>query len=141
MKLFEPTKLGPISLKNHVVMSPMTRSRASQSHLPIDLMVTYYRQRAGAGLIITEGTAPSPNGVGYPRIPGIYSAEQTEAWKNITQGVQQEGSRIICQLMHTGRISHPLNLPAGGRVLAPSPIAAATTKMFTDQEGDRKSVV
>lgn len=136
--LFEPYKLGDISLQNKVVMAPMTRSRADQSHVPTQIMTKYYEQRAGAGLIITEGTAPSPNGAGYPRIPGIYSDEQVEAWKPVTKAVHEKGGKIFMQLMHTGRVSHPLNLPEGAEVLAPSAIAPATTEMYTDQEGSQK---
>ncbi len=95
-------------------------------------MATYYAQRASAGLIITEGVSPSLNGLGYPRIPGIFSAEQTAGWKQITQAVHDKGGKIFMQLMHTGRIGHYDNLPDGGRVLAPSAIQAKG-KMWTDQ--------
>ncbi len=131
--LFQPYRLGPIELSNHIVMAPMTRSRAPES-IPNDLMVEYYSQRSSAGLIITEGTAPSPNGLGYPRIPGLYNESQTAGWKKVTQAVHTRGSRIFLQLMHTGRISHPLNMPKGATILAPSPIAAAGS-MYTDAQG------
>ena len=131
--LFSSARLGSMGLQNHLVMSPMTRSRALDN-VPNDLMATYYRQRATAGLIITEGTSPSPNGLGYPRIPGIFSAEQVAGWKLVTDAVHAEGARIFCQLMHTGRVTHPLNLPRDARVLAPSAVAASE-EMFTDQEG------
>lgn len=137
MKLFEEYTLGNISLKNRMVMAPMTRSRATQDHIPTSIMATYYAQRASAGLIITEGTAPSPNGVGYPRIPGIYNAGQTAAWKSVTEAVHQHGGKIFLQLMHTGRVSHPLNMPKGAKVLAPSAIALQHTKMYTDQKGEQ----
>ena len=114
-------------------MAPMTRSRA-QDGLPTQIMAEYYRQRAGAGLIITEGTAPSPNGQGYARIPGIYNDEQAKGWKKVTEAVHAQGSKIAVQLMHSGRISHPLNLPQGAEVVAPSAIAAGGT-IWTDQEG------
>ncbi|MEP1033808.1 alkene reductase [Ekhidna sp.] len=135
--LFEAYKLGSVTLANKAVMAPMTRSRADAQHVPTPIMVEYYRQRAGAGLIITEGTAPSPNGAGYPRIPGIYNKEQVDAWKPVAKAVHDENGRIFMQLMHTGRVSHPLNMPEGTDVLAPSAIAAATTKMYTDQEGPK----
>jgi len=129
-KLFEPTKLGEIKLKNHVVMSPMTRSRALGNE-PNELMAEYYGQRAGAGLIITEGTAPSPNGLGYSRIPGCFSKHQVEGWKKITYEVHKEEGKIFLQLMHTGRISHSLNLPEGAQIVAPSAVKAKG-QMWTD---------
>ncbi len=132
-RLFSEYRLGDVTLHNRIIMSPMTRSRAIDN-LPNDLMVNYYRQRASAGLIITEGTSPSPNGLGYPRIPGIFSEAQLEAWKPVTAAVHEQGGSIFMQLMHTGRVSHPLNLPAGARVLAPSAVAAAE-QMYTDAEG------
>ena len=111
----------------------MTRSRAT-GNVPNELMVEYYRQRASAGLIITEGTSPSPNGLGYPRIPGIFSAAQVAGWKPVTARCTPSGAKIFMQLMHTGRIGHPINLPAGAKVLAPSAVAAAG-EMYTDAEG------
>jgi N-ethylmaleimide reductase len=131
--LFSKTTLGPLPLQNHLVMCPLTRSRAT-GNVPNDLMVEYYAQRASAGLIITEGTSPSPNGLGYPRIPGIFSDAQVAGWKKVTSTVHARGAKFFVQLMHTGRIGHPLNLPAGARVLAPSAVAAAG-QMFTDAEG------
>jgi N-ethylmaleimide reductase len=131
--LFAPAKLGPLSLQNRLVMCPLTRSRAT-GNIPNDLMAQYYAQRASVGLIITEGTSPSPNGIGYARIPGAFSAEQIAGWKRITDAVQAKGAKMFMQLMHCGRIAHPLNLPAGARVLAPSAMAAAG-EMFTDAEG------
>ncbi len=111
-------------------MAPMTRCRAT-GNIPNDLMKTYYEQRASAGLIITEGTAPSPNGLGYARIPGIFSTQQVEGWKKITSAVHQHGGKIVIQLMHTGRISHILNMPEGARIIAPSAVKAAG-QMYTD---------
>lgn len=111
-------------------MSPMTRCRAI-GNIPNELMAEYYRQRSGAGLIITEGTAPSPNGLGYARIPGIYSDEQVHGWHKVTSAVHEAGGKIVVQLMHTGRISHPLNMPEGARVLAPSAVKPAG-QMWTD---------
>ena len=132
-KLFSETKLGELTLQNHLVMSPMTRCRAI-NNIPNDLMLTYYAQRSSVGLIITEGTSPSTSGLGYPRIPGIFSKDQVAGWTPVTEAVHQQGAKIFCQLMHTGRISHPLNLPGGSRVLAPSALGCSE-QMYTDQEG------
>src|ERR1700744_1217444 len=129
-KLYSPAKIGAIELKNRMVMSPMTRCRAI-GNTPNDLMAEYYGQRAGAGLIITEGTSPSPNGLGYARIPGIFSKAQVEGWKKVTSAVHAKGGKIFVQIMHTGRISHPLNLPEGAEVLAPSAVKPAG-QMWTD---------
>jgi N-ethylmaleimide reductase len=114
-------------------MAPMTRSRAI-NNVANDLIAEYYKQRASAGLIITEGTAPSPNGLGYARIPGIFSVEQINGWKKVTTAVHDQGGKIFVQLMHTGRIGHNNNLPFGASLLAPSAIAASG-EMWTDQEG------
>jgi N-ethylmaleimide reductase len=133
--LFTPAQLGPVDLKNRVVMSPMTRSRAI-GNVPNELMATYYRQRSGAGLIITEGTSPSPNGLGYARIPGLFNEAQVAGWKTVTNAIHDAGGKVFVQLMHTGRVSHPLNLPKGARVLAPSAIAASG-EMWTDQSGQQ----
>ena len=130
MKLFEPQILGELSLKNKIVMAPLTRSRAIDN-VPNQLMAKYYQQRASAGLIITEGTSPSPNGIGYPRIPGAYSDEQIEGWKKIADAVHSEGGKIFVQLMHTGRITAKANMPEGSITLAPSQIQAAG-EMFTE---------
>jgi N-ethylmaleimide reductase len=131
--LFSPFKSASLTLQNHIVMAPMTRSRAI-NNVPNALMATYYAQRASAGLIITEGTSPSPNGIGYARIPGMYSAAQINGWRAVTSAVHARGGKIFIQLMHCGRIAHALNLPAGGRILAPSAIAAAG-EMYTDRKG------
>lgn len=131
-KLFEPIELNNNKLKNRIAMAPMTRSRAI-NNLPNELIAIYYSQRALAGLIITEGVSPSPNGLGYARIPGIYSNEQVEAWKQVTAAVHHNGGRIFAQLMHTGRISHIANMPTGAAVLAPSAVRAAGD-MWTDSE-------
>jgi N-ethylmaleimide reductase len=115
-------------------MSPMTRSRAI-NNVPNELMAQYYGQRASVGLIITEGTSPSADGLGYARIPGLYSQEQVAGWRLVTDAVHAKGGRIVPQLMHCGRIAHPLNIPKGGsRVLAPSAVAAKG-EMWTDSEG------
>lgn len=132
-RIFENYQLGNISLANRIVMAPMTRSRALQN-IPNDLMATYYAQRASAGLIITEGTSPSPNGLGYARIPGIYSQEQIEGWKKVTDAVHAKGGKIFIQFMHTGRVSHEINLPKGAKVVGSSEIAAAGD-MWTDTNG------
>ncbi|MHB9141986.1 MAG: alkene reductase [Paludibacter sp.] len=129
-KLFTAAKLGKLALSNHMVMAPMTRCRAI-GNIPNDLMAEYYGQRATAGLIITEGTAPSPNGLGYARIPGCFSKEQVEGWKKVTSTVHKKGGHIFLQLMHTGRISHSLNLPVGAQIIAPSAVKAAG-QMWTD---------
>lgn len=131
--LFSPFTLGPLALPNRIVMSPMTRNR-SIGNVPGPIVATYYAQRASAGLIVTEGTSPSPNGLGYARIPGIFSHAQVEGWKVVTAAVHASRGRIFLQMMHTGRIGHPANLPAGAEVLGPSAVAAAG-KMFTDSQG------
>ena len=131
--LYSPATLGPLKLQNHLVMAPMTRNRAT-GNVPNDLIVEYYQQRSSAGLIVTEGTSPSPNGLGYPRIPGIFSPEQVDGWRKVATAVHDGGAKIFIQLMHTGRSGHPLNLPKGARVLGPSAIAAAG-EIYTDAEG------
>jgi N-ethylmaleimide reductase len=133
MRLFSRYELGKLQLENRVVMAPMTRSRAIGG-APNELMVEYYRQRATAGLIVTEGVAPSKNGLGYARIPGLFTPEQVAGWKNVTSAVHAGGGHIFAQLMHVGRIAHPLNLPEGARVLAPSAVRAGG-QMYTDQKG------
>jgi len=130
---FTTHELGLLTLTNRIVMAPMTRSRAL-NNIANELMANYYGQRATAGLIITEGVSPSPNGLGYARIPGIYSAEQTNAWRQVTEAVHKKGGKIFLQIMHTGRIGHHNNLPQGGKVLAPSAIQPKG-QMWTDQEG------
>jgi len=129
-QLFTSYKLGTLELPNRIVMAPMTRCRAI-GNIPNDLMAKYYSQRASAGLIITEGTSPSPNGLGYARIPGIFSEDQVAGWKIVTSEVHKYGGRIFVQLMHTGRISHILNMPEGSEIVAPSAIKAVG-KMWTD---------
>lgn len=138
-ELFTPKKMGSIALKNRIVMAPMTRCRAI-GNIPNDLMAEYYSQRASAGLIITEGTAPSPNGLGYARIPGIFDTLQVEGWKKITKAVHKKEGKIIVQLMHSGRISHPLNMPKDAHILAPSQVKAAG-QMWTDSQGLQDFVV
>lgn len=134
--LFETCKLNEsLSCGNRIVMAPMTRSRAT-GNLPNDLMVEYYRQRAGAGLIITEGTSPSPNGLGYARIPGIFLPEQTVAWKRVTDAVHAKGGKMFVQLMHVGRVGSVLNLPPGAELVAPSAIAM-NGNIWTDSQGEQ----
>ncbi|MDT8341001.1 MAG: alkene reductase [Longimicrobiales bacterium] len=132
--LFTPFSLGRLRLPNRAVMAPMTRSRAPGNR-PNDLMAEYYRQRAGAGLIVTEGTSPSPNGLGYPRIPGLFDRDQVAGWRGVADAVHAAGGRIFVQLMHTGRVTHPANLPAGATALAPSPVPLESTRMWVDGEG------
>lgn len=110
-------------MTNRIVMAPLTRRRAVDQNTPNELMAEYYGQRASAGLIIAEGTSPSPNGLGYIHIPGLFNRTQMETWKLTTEAVHKDGGRIFLQVMHTGRIGHPNNLPKGGRLLAPSAIA------------------
>ena len=124
---------GKLELKNHLVMSPMTRSRAIDN-VPNQLMADYYGQRNGAGLIITEGTAPAPEAVGYPRIPGVFSRQQVDAWKIVTDKVHRGESKIFLQLMHTGRIGHNDNLPKGINLVGASD-GKATGQIFTDTKG------
>jgi len=132
--LFTPYTLGPFSLPNRVVMAPMTRSRATADHTPTPLMADYYAARADAGLLITEGTSPAPEGTGYARIPGLWSDEQIAGWRVVTDAVHAAGGRIAVQLMHTGRVGHPDNLPDGAEILAPS-AAVLEGEMYTDQAG------
>ena len=134
MDLFTPLKLGALELRNRVVMAPMTRSRASEDGLPTDIMVDYYRQRATAGLIISEGIAPSADGRGYCRTPGIYNEGQVEAWARVTDAVHEKGGCMVAQLMHVGRVANVLNKGAGSETVAPSAIRARG-KMYTDLQG------
>jgi N-ethylmaleimide reductase len=133
--LFDPFSLGPITLQNRMVMAPMTRNRAI-GNVPNDLMATYYAQRARIGLIVTEGVSPSPNGLGYARIPGLFNADQVQAWQKVTSAVHQQGGHIFAQFMHTGRASHIDNLPAGGRVVSSVEIPI-TAEIFTDTKGSQ----
>lgn len=133
MKLLNSYNLKGLKLNNRVIMAPLTRARATDN-VPNDLMVKYYSQRAQAGLIISEGTAPSPNGLGYARIPGIYTAQQIGGWKKITAAVHKEGGKIFLQIMHTGRVSHKDNMEEKAEILAPSAIALKG-EMYTDQDG------
>ncbi len=134
MDLFAPLELGSLALKNRVVMAPMTRSRADTRGVPTPVMVDYYRQRASAGLIVSEGIAPSADGLGYCRTPGLFSPEQVAAWCEITDAVHGEQGLIAAQIMHVGRVASALNKPPGSRTVAPSAIQAKG-EMYTDQQG------
>ena len=120
--LFDPLRVGALTLPNRVVMAPLTRCRAGVGRVPTDLAVKYYTQRASAGLILTEATAVDPMGVGYPDTPGIWSEEQVAGWKRVTASVRAAGGRIFLQLWHVGRISDPTFL-GGALPVAPSAIA------------------
>lgn len=132
--LFDKFSARSLQLANRMVMAPLTRSRATPEHTPNALMATYYGQRASAGLIITEGTSPSPNGLGYPRIPGLYNATQVDGWKATTSAVHAQGGKIFVQFMHCGRVAHVANLPAGAEVLGPGP-EVCPGEMYTDAQG------
>jgi N-ethylmaleimide reductase len=123
--LFTPVQVGRYLLSNRIIMAPMTRSRSDDAGVPSDLVTTYYEQRASAGLIITEGVYPTAMGKGYVRTPGIETDDQVAAWKKVTEAVHAKGSRIFMQMMHCGRISHPLLLPDGAQPVAPSAIKPA----------------
>ena len=120
--LFQPGALGALTLPNRLIMAPLTRNRAGPGNVPHDLNVEYYRQRASAGLIITEATQVSPEGVGYPNTPGIHDAAQIVGWWKVTDAVHAAGGRIFLQLWHVGRISHPSLQPGGALPVAPSAI-------------------
>lgn len=132
--LFEPVRLGALSLGNRIAMSPMTRSRAGPGDVPTELHVEYYRQRASAGMIVTEGVQPSPAGKGYCRTPGLYSAEQIAGWRSVADAVHGEGGKIVIQLMHCGRVASRLNKDDDSEVVAPS-VVRAQAKIFTDASG------
>jgi N-ethylmaleimide reductase len=134
MDLFTPLQLGALALRNRIVMAPMTRSRAGADGLPTDIMVDYYRQRASAGLIISEGIAPSADGLGYCRTPGIYNQAQIDRWRAITGAVHSEGGCMVAQIMHVGRVANALNKPSGSKTVAPSAIRARG-EIYTDQQG------
>lgn len=123
MTLFEPATFGALSLSNRVVMAPLTRTRADDDGVPTETMVEYYRQRAGQGLILTEGTWPAAEGKSYPGQPGIVTPAQIEGWRRIADAVHEAGGTIVMQLMHGGRVSHPA-ISGESRVVAPSALAA-----------------
>jgi N-ethylmaleimide reductase len=131
--LFKQAHLGPYTLKNRIVLPPLTRSRSSQpGNIPNDLMATYYGQRTGAGFMVTEGTQIEPRGQGYAWTPGIYSAEQVEGWRKVTGAVHAEGGVIFAQLWHVGRVSHNSLQPGGDAPVAPSAIVADNVKVFIE---------
>jgi N-ethylmaleimide reductase len=132
--LFEPFSARSLQLGNRMVMAPMTRNRAVDANTANSLMAEYYGQRASAGLIVTEGTSPSPNGLGYPRIPGLFNEAHVRGWKGVTDAVHAKGGKIFVQLMHTGRVTNVANLPAGAEVLGPV-AEACPGEMYTDAHG------
>ncbi|MRW87987.1 alkene reductase [Pseudoduganella sp. FT26W] len=131
--LLAPVKLGPYTLKNRIVLPPLTRQRAGQpGDVPTELMALYYRQRASAGFMVTEGTQIEPRGQGYAWTPGIYSPEQIDGWRKVTEAVHAEGGVIFAQLWHVGRVSHTALQPDGAAPVAPSAIAADKAKAFIE---------
>ncbi len=132
--LFDPAQIRHLKVSNRIVMAPLTRSRAVDSNTPNALMAEYYAQRAAAGLIITEGTSPSANGLGYARIPGLFNARHVQGWRQVTDAVHASGGRIVVQLMHTGRVSQLANLPPGAEVLGPGD-ATLGGQVHTDAHG------
>jgi N-ethylmaleimide reductase len=131
--LFKTTELGPYTLKNRIVLPPLTRSRSSQpGNIPNQLMANYYSQRAGAGFMVTEGTQIEPRGQGYAWTPGIHSAEQIQGWKQVTQAVHDAGSIIFCQLWHVGRVSHTSLQPSQAAPVGPSALKADAVKVFIE---------
>lgn len=131
--LFTEVKLGPYTLKNRIVLPPLTRSRSSQpGNIPNELMAEYYAQRAGAGFMVTEGTQIEPRGQGYAWTPGIHSAEQVEGWKKVTRAVHERGGIIFAQLWHVGRVSHTSLQPDQAMPVAPSAIRADAVKVFIE---------
>ena len=127
--LFQPIQVGSLALKNCIVMAPMTRNRADARDAPHPLNARYYAQRASAGLIVTEGSQVSPQGKGYPGTPGIYSPEQVEGWRLVTEAVHARGGRIFLQAWHVGRISHPSLQPGGALPVGPSAVRPAGSAM------------
>lgn len=123
--LFDPVQVGKLTLANRIVMAPLTRNRAPNA-IATPLMAEYYAQRASAGLIITEATAISQQGQGYADVPGLYTEEQVEAWKDVTHRVHAAGGKIVVQLWHVGRVSHTSLQPHGRQPVAPSAIPAKT---------------
>jgi N-ethylmaleimide reductase len=132
--LFDAFVSPHLTLSNRIVMAPLTRSRAVDANSPNALMAEYYSQRASAGLIITEGTSPSPNGLGYARIPGLFNAAHVQGWKLTTSAVHARGGKIFVQLMHTGRVSSIANLPRGAEVVGPTS-KVLPGEIFTDTLG------
>ncbi|EKY4880108.1 TPA: alkene reductase [Vibrio vulnificus] len=140
-KLFEPTQLKHLDLQNRVVMAPMTRARTSQpGNIPNAMMATYYKQRASAGLIISEATQISDDSQGYSFTPGVYTDEQVAGWKSVTQAVKSQGAAMFCQIWHVGRVSHPV-FQKGAQPIAPSALAPVETKVWiADEHGNGNMV-
>ncbi|MDX3926825.1 MAG: alkene reductase [Shinella sp.] len=132
--LFDPIKIGDIELANRVVMAPLTRNRSPHA-VPNDLNVTYYAQRATAGLLITEATAISHQGQGYADVPGLYKPEALAGWKRVTDAVHKAGGKIVVQMWHVGRISHTLLQPNGDKPVAPSAIRANSKTFLVNPDG------
>jgi N-ethylmaleimide reductase len=132
--LYDPLQAGDLSLANRVVMAPLTRNRAPRG-VPHELHVTYYTQRASAGLLISEGTAISPMGQGYADVPGLYTAEQLAGWRRVTDSVHAAGGRIVAQIWHVGRVSHTSLLPEGQAPVAPSALPAKTRTYLIGPDG------
>ena len=139
LKLLSPAVLGEIELANRMILAPLTRCRAGAGYVPQPINALYYAQRASAGLIITEATQVARNGIGYPNTPGIYSPEQIEGWKRVTEAVHEKNGKIFLQLWHAGRVAHPAFLEPGELPVAPSPIAA--DGMADTVEGQQPHVV
>ncbi len=137
--LLTPVQVGSYTLPNRMVMAPLTRNRAGEGNVPRALNAEYYRQRASAGLIISEATQVSPQGIGYPHTPGIHTAEQVEGWKLVTEAVHGAGGRIFLQLWHVGRISHPSFQPNGALPVAPSAVIPSSGTVMT-YEGEKDYV-
>lgn len=134
INLLSPGRIGGMETRNRMIMAPMTRSRALKGGVPSELAIEYYTQRATAGLILSEGTAPSAVGLGYARSPAIESAEQIAAWRKITDAVHAKGGKMFCQLMHVGRIGHNANRYTTEPLVAPSAVKAAG-QIWTDEQG------
>lgn len=135
--LFAPTRIGALNLPSRIVMAPLTRSRAAPGNVPSDLAVDYYRQRASAALIITEGSQISQQGQGYAWTPGVHTPEQVQGWAKVAEAVHEEGGRIVIQLWHVGRVSHPVFQPGGARPVAPTtmPVPAKAFVPGPDSQG------
>lgn len=128
--LWQPVRVGELDLPHRLAMAPMTRDRSQPDGTPSELNAAYYAQRASMALIVSEGTQPSEDGQGYLLTPGIHSDEHIRGWRTVTDGVHRDGGRLVIQLMHVGRVSHPDNTPHGRQAVAPSAVAPATP-MFT----------
>lgn len=130
--LFTPLRMGEWTLPNRIVMAPLTRCRAGPGNIPTPLNAEYYRQRASAGLIISEATPICPEGHGYPSTPGVHTPDQIKGWRLVTDAVHRAGGRIVCQLWHVGRVSHPAYQPGGGLPVAPSALGGGGEARLPD---------